>query len=533
MRMYLIILLVFHVIHVNAQTPREQYEAFRNNVINNYTSFRDKARSDYEEFRRQANEQYMEFMRKSWEQFHAFKGDPIPEDEVKPVPPVVMPEDDKNREIKDEEKPIVEVVPPTPAPEPQPEPIVPIEEQTVKENPIVKDEPIDKKPIKDNKPTKEDPIKKNPIEDKPAVVYHSFKYLGTEMKVRLDKSHRFHLASTQEGHVADAWNILCNSKYDNMLYDCLDLRKKHRLCDWAYLCMIDELTQSFCGKNTNEATLMKAYIYCQSGYKMRLAKAGGRLDMLFASKHGIYQHPYFDINGEKFYSTTDIDGNWQVFTSEYPKEQSMSLYVNADPKINLVMSQSRRLQSKQFPNVTCTVSINKNLIDFYNKYPSSEINDNFMTRWAMYANTPMCETAKKSLYPMLRSAVKGKSQSDAVNMILNWVQTAFVYGYDDKVWGGDRAFFPDETLYYPYCDCEDRSILFSRIVRDILGLEMVLIYYPGHLATAVGFTETVYGDYIVINGKRYTIADPTYINAPVGRTMPQMNNSTAKAIILK
>ena len=116
--------------------------------------------------------------------------------------------------------------------------------------------------------------------------------------------------------------------------------------------------------------------------------------------------------------------------------------------------------------------------------------------------------------------------------LLNWVQTAFVYEYDDKVWGDDRAFFPEETLYYPYCDCEDRSILLSRLVRDLLGLKAILIYYPGHLAMAVGFTEDVKGDYILLQGKKYVVCDPTYIGAPVGVTMEGMDNETAKVILL-
>jgi hypothetical protein len=107
-----------------------------------------------------------------------------------------------------------------------------------------------------------------------------------------------------------------------------------------------------------------------------------------------------------------------------------------------------------------------------------------------------------------------------------------VYEYDDKVWGGDRAFFAEETLYFPYADCEDRSVLFSRLVRDLVGLNVVLLYYPGHLATAVAFSEEVYGDYLVYDNQRYIVCDPTYIGAPVGRTMPNMNNQEAQIIVL-
>ena len=112
----------------------------------------------------------------------------------------------------------------------------------------------------------------------------------------------------------------------------------------------------------------------------------------------------------------------------------------------------------------------------------------------MYANTPMDSESEQTLYPALRAAIKGLSEKEAVERLLNFVQTAFVYEYDDKVWGQDRAFFAEETLNYPYCDCEDRSILFSRLVRDLVGIDVALIYYPGHLATAVRFTETVKGD---------------------------------------
>ena len=74
--------------------------------------------------------------------------------------------------------------------------------------------------------------------------------------------------------------------------------------------------------------------------------------------------------------------------------------------------------------------------------------------------------------------------------------------------------------------------MFSRLIRDLLGLKVVLVYYPGHLATAVGFDEDVNGDYLTVGGDKYVVCDPTYIGAPVGRTMPDMDNKSAKVILL-
>jgi hypothetical protein len=67
----------------------------------------------------------------------------------------------------------------------------------------------------------------------------------------------------------------------------------------------------------------------------------------------------------------------------------------------------------------------------------------------------------------------------------------------------------------------------------LLGLKVVLVYYPGHLATAIHFTNDVRGDYLMLNGRRYTVCDPTYIGASIGMTMPGMDNSKATVILLE
>ncbi len=64
-------------------------------------------------------------------------------------------------------------------------------------------------------------------------------------------------------------------------------------------------------------------------------------------------------------------------------------------------------------------------------------------------------------------------------------------------------------------------------------LLVCLVYYPGHLATAVCFESEVKGDYLTLSGRRFVVCDPTYIGAPVGRTMPGMNNARAKVVVLE
>ena len=474
---------------------QDSFEKFKKQTNAEYEVFKQRTNKDFEDFRKQINAEYAAFIKKAWKEFEAIKAVPAPKDDT-PIPPVIYSEEDKKQPIKDVPKPFDEVIPIV-SPAPQPQPIAPIKEI----------------------PT--------PIE-----TYFSFHFFGTPLQVRLSQSNQFTLSGCNENDISKAWSILSKDKYNNVIKDCLAIRQQYQLCDWAYLSMLHDLSSAFWKNDSNKATLFTAFIYCQSGYKMRLGIADNQLVLLYASKHAIYNLNYWEIDGSKFYPLDCKVKQLRICQVNYPQEKPLSLLINNEQLFTIKTSPQRHLQSKRYPNIKATVDTNENLIKFFDSYPTSMINNDFGTRWAMYADAPLSKHTKETLYPSLKDKISSISQLDASNRLLNFVQTAFVYEYDDKVWGTDRAFFAEETLYYPYCDCEDRSILFSRLVRELLGLKVVLIYYPGHLATAVNFTDYVKGDYIMIDGKRYVICDPTYIGAPVGLTMPQMDNTSAKVILL-
>ena len=461
-----------------------------------YNEFKQQARTEYENFRDQANREYAEFVRKAWEEYKVMPAIPQPKEEE--VPPVVIPKEEEEKPIEDKPLPIKdEVVAPPPAPKPQPVPVAPIKEQ-----------------------------------QKPVEQYVSFNEYGTAFKVRFNDEQKFSLKSCSSDGIADAWELLSGPDYNNTIRDCLEIRIKRQLSDWAYLNVLHKMAVACLG-NSNEATLLMAYIYCQSGYQMRMGISDNRLYLLYASEHGIFDKAYFKIDGKKFYMFMADVKSMNICNVGFPQEMPLSLLIPKEQLFDYAKAPQRILKSRDYPNVTLQNCVNKNAMDFYSDYPTSMINDNIVTRWAMYANMPLPERIKNELFPALQSKIKGLSQLDAMQKLLRFVQTAFVYEYDDKIWGHDRAFFPEETLYYPYCDCEDRSIFLSRIVRDLLGLKCILIFYPGHLAMAVHFTENVQGDYIMLNGLKFVVCDPTYICAPVGKTMPNMDNSKATVILLE
>ena len=89
--------------------------AQNNNPRKAYDDFKKQAQQQYYDFRTQANEEYAAFLKRAWEQYNVLPAIPKPKDET--VPPITIPEEDKNKPIESNPIPIKEVVvPPTPNP---------------------------------------------------------------------------------------------------------------------------------------------------------------------------------------------------------------------------------------------------------------------------------------------------------------------------------------------------------------------------------------------------------------------------------
>ncbi len=457
----------------------------------------------YDEFRAEVIKEYTDFMEQAWKIYGMKEPIPFPVkkwDEPKQYDKEqeqqLEKEHGKGVEIAVSSKPVV-TLPSTGKVRVQPQPIFPIEENNE------------------------------------AIETNSFDYYGTPMKVRWADLASFKLAGTDKKSITDAYIELSSPKYNNLLRDCLGIRKEYDLCDWAYYKLLQALAESACGKGTNEAVFLQGFLFQQSGYMMRFGLDEQRnVHLLVRINGAAYRSGYTSINGELFFL---FDGsrlkNLDICEMAYPGEKIMQLDIEKLPKLDVDLSDSRTVVSR-FVSVQADIAVNKNMINFFNDYPSTYKDNNIMTNWAYYANTPISEEVKKNVYPQLKEQIKNGTKLMGANLLLNWVQMGLSYAKDPTVWGHERAFFAEESLFYPKCDCEDRAILFSRLVRDLLGLDVVLIYYPEHVYTAICFDESVDGDYIMVEGRKFVVADPTYYMANVGRTMSRMDNGKAEVILL-
>lgn len=468
----------------------QNFEEYKRQQQESFNAFKQKNVEDYAAYRKRINEEFADFLKMNWEEKDG--NEPIPEPpKIPDIPPIVLPEVDSN--IPKDKKIDIKIDIAVRPPEDEPKPIAPID-----------------------------------YTPKPQEKTISFSFYGTDGIVRFDNSKKASLKGCKENDVSSFWKELSGENYDNLLADCLNQKQELDLCDWAYFKMTEIVSQTIYGK-TNDAVVFQVWLLAQSGYNARLGRDNNNIHLLLHTNEMIFNKPYWRLNNGLYFL---LDGynvdKMNIMGMSFPETKAVRLSVVTQNKFLSKDTEGRLLKSKKYPDAFAQIVCNRNLLDFMNDYPSSAIEDSNDTDWLKYAYTPLSKTAKDKLYPALMQQIEGKDEADAANILLNFVQTAFEYKTDNEVWGVERPFFPEETLYYPYCDCEDRAILFCRLVTDLMGLKTALIYYPGHLASAVQFRTDIKGDYFVIDGKRYLICDPTYINAPIGQTMPRKDNSTAK-----
>ena len=475
---------VFAVLSASAQTEDDFFSDFK--------SFRDSIFTDFENFRQQANAEYVAFMREAWKPFATLPAEQPPA-KPKPVKPVIA----EPKPEKPEDTPPIEI------------------------KPIVI-EPIKPKPTEPESPQPIEPIKPEPQIEVPEV---KVGFYGTPLVFHFDKLRCPRLNNAEEASVADMWEKLSEKRYDNLIGECLQYRNTLNLCDWAYVMLTQRVSETCCGKG-NEAAVMHTWLLTQSGFKTRIGRAENKLSLLFASDASIYYRRFFNIEGTKYYIfDRSLEGKqFHIFNHAFPKEKSMILAMK-QPKLAVKKTMPKLFMAEDFPETKVSVELNQNLIDFYNDYPVS-------SRWDEYSKASLSEQLKSCLYPVLRKAVKGKTKAEAADILINFVQTGFEYATDQVQFGYERPLFPDESFFYPYCDCEDRSILYSCLVRELLGLEVVLLDYPEHIATAVKFPNYSDGDYLKIGEDIYMICDPTYIGASIGMCMPNYKTVSPKVIRL-
>lgn len=483
------LIIPFLLLFLSVELSAQSFDEYRKRKMKAFNEYKEQKQDNFKEYRDKVNAALADYIAKPWERHVVNPAIPAPTLPEPPEPDVRDPDSGVSDDLIPFEGIIDDL-----EEQLRPEPFAPME-----------------------------------VPEEERVPSFSFDFYGRECGVPLSDGNVFRLRGIDGKSVAAAWRTLSSGKYLPVVYESLQWRDRMNLCDWGYIRFLDEMTKAFFPKNMrNEAKLLQVYILTQCGYMVRLASVDDSLVLLLPFKNVMYDYTYLNIQGCKYYVMDKAAAGKPILLTDFstPKERMFSLRVTGVMNLAEKPCEPRVYASKRYPALSFPVSVNENLIDFYNDYPLS-------SEWGVYSEASLSEEVKGQLYPALLDKIAGKDVLTAANMLLNFVQTAFEYKTDAAQFGRERALFGDETFFYPYSDCEDRAILYSILVRELLGLDVVLLHYPLHLATAVRFERDVAGDHISINGVKYTVCDPTYIGALAGDAMPEYKTVPAKVVKIK
>lgn len=455
---------------------------------------------------------------------------PLPKPELKPEP---------KPEQKPEPKP--ELIPapkPEPKPEPRPEPKPePKPELKLEPKPDVKPEP---KP--ESKPEPKPELKPEPKPEPKVVVDPkrnpssvTLDFYEAKVPVQFDDGLNARLSGPPSGKtISEFWETMSRSNYEDYLKQAKAAKERMTLNDWGYCELLNKTAERLAPGSRNQSNLFVWFMLQKSGYQAKIGYSGDKIYLLLPTSNMLYGVPYymFGTSDTKYYSIS-------FDRSEKPQNVSMYSYEQSYPDATKLTGcriddapsiqndvQTRTLKfTHNASDYSIKVNFDRSAVKFYEYYPQ--------TNFEVYFGAVPSMEATTTLLNELKPLIQGKSETEAVDFLLHFVQTAFEYKTDDDQFSREKPLFPEETLFYPASDCEDRSILFSYLVRKLLGLEVVGLDYPGHIATAVRFNGNVLGDQVTHQNKKFIICDPTYINADHGMCMPQFKNIKPGIIAMK
>jgi len=352
-------------------------------------------------------------------------------------------------------------------------------------------------------------------------------FFGQKLGFNIDyafKTARFY-PQTQAG-IANYFDIMASSNYEDTLREIRTYAKELALNDWGTYLLVKSLSEVLYS-NLDEQKLFSWFFLNKLGYEVKIGIGSKHVVLMHYSKKIIYSTPSFTFGKKKFYVISNYAkgsvGRVYTYKQSYPDaSKDLDLSLKRLPAFQPDL-QKKSLSFKQLGQEFHTsYQYDKNLIDFMATYPQAD--------YETYFNAPMSSRTYKSIAEDLKKKIDGKSSSVAINFVLNFVQKAFGYERDQQQFGREKVMFSDETLYYNKSDCEDRAILFSYLVKELFGISVIGVKYKDHMATALYIPMK--GDSVRAGRRKFVIADPTYINANIGQSMPKYKSKIPESYII-
>jgi hypothetical protein len=438
-----------------------------------------KLNAEFQEYKEKQDREFADFLKSRWREFDTFRGKAL---------------------IKEPEPKQIPVFTPTVPVRPVPKPLANIPAaQPVLPPPA----PVQPKPI---------PVAADTLE---------IMFYGNAVRFTFDPQWKnYRLSGGDKPEAMSAfWTMMSGSKYEPTIQAINEARRQLKLDDWGSVTLWRSVIQALQPERKAEQNMLLWYFLIKSGYDARLGYAGADVHLFVAVSQPVYATKYTRVGDQKYYAVLAADhgdsiSSFNTYEASYPgKLKPLDIQTASTGFTKAVSAQRALTFIYKGKSIKLNVPYDRRLVEYLDTFPQSE--------FELYFNTDGSSLLRQGLLPQLKKYTATMDEEEAVDFLLAFVQKAFAYKTDEDQFGHEKSFFVEESLYFPYNDCKERSVLFAWLVRDLLGIKVIGLLYPGHLTTAVELKK-VKPEFSTVEykGNQFVIADPTYIDAPVGVAMP-------------
>jgi hypothetical protein len=299
--------------------------------------------------------------------------------------------------------------------------------------------------------------------------------------------------------------------------------------DWLTIKLTAEVVSKGWKKSADRTLAMMALLRAMN-YNAGIIVVGGEWKVAFEINQKVLFATMFESDGRR-YSLYDIKKKGLEFkTGPSDNFYNANLYLEKAGPINLdqVGFPNLPLRSKMRTikwtyggeAFKITFAINKNFAQYLAERPQVDVET--------YFNELLSKEAQEGVIEPLRKIIqdRGWSGRKATEFLLDFCSQGFTYKEDIATVEGEHANSVDETLLSTHSDCEDRAVLFSAIVKSILGYETIGIEYPNHITVGVKLpvsqlSEDRSDEQYIVEGSAYTNCDASILGGTVGDANPR------------
>ena len=348
-----------------------------------------------------------------------------------------------------------------------------------------------------------------------------FRFYDQTINITYDKLLALsNITAVSERAVSEFWKSFSLPNSNNLVDQLMNYRDLLGLGDWGYFQLVKAASNYIFSDKQLNADLLTWALMIRSGYDVRIAFNQSCVTILFPSENTIYSKQFILIEQKRFYLDREMNSQLLVTCQKSFPDNNRMIDLEFYKALNFSgkLTVQKILYQWNKKNYQFIFRTNPYVVQFYNDYPKTEP--------TIYFKAPVSSILKEDLLEQLYPLLLKMNKTEAVSFLQQFVQREFVYISENQKDELSLHRFAEQIIGSKSGDERGKSVLFSWLVRILLQSPIVGIKFPGYFTTAINFDEPLDIDFYIFNKKKYYITDPTFREAPIGVTLPELSGQT-------